>query len=196
MEARKCLLVSLCIFLFLFIVGCTEQTQQVNPVINEPVVEEQLQEPEEEVIFEEYLTIHRIKGGKQNAYLYYEDKRAALINCGETIYAPIVVDKLNKIFDENENLIFNNIIITNTSKNYIGGCKDIIVDFPDLRRVDIYDNATEDKEYTDIIFWTRKEKLNIDEDFIFNLSYNNYIINLSNITTNTVITNGTEFIPQ
>ena len=141
----------------LLMIGCA--TQQQCPTINCPqptLVSAPQPEPTTEIV-QEGKKIYKFNWGTE-AYLILEDKKMDIINCGKTAYGPLAVETIKETLTSN-NLQLRNLIISNTESSYIGGCKDIVVAFPEIEYVYIFGQSQDTKEYNDFIIWTPPGKL-------------------------------------
>lgn len=137
----------------LLLVGCSTQ-QHTCPTINCPPCEE------EPIIEEEISNIIVIDAGTE-VYLEVWDSYIDVTNCGKTAYGLVVIDNINK-----QNKKVRYLTINNTESNYIGGCKDILIEFPEIEKVYIKDIERDTNEYKELIRWIPSDKLIKTERFI------------------------------
>ena len=95
---------------------------------------------------------HNISLGKLNVVYYDDGNNSNLTNCGEEVYGPVLVQELRKLDANNFSLIINN-----SSKIWIGGCKEVIKNFRKIPYVIFKVNETED--FKDILYWTPENKI-------------------------------------
>ena len=122
------------------------------PTVNCPQTKAPNEEPEIEL---ESIKIYKLVLGT-DVYLIEDDNKMDIVNCGRTAYGPVIVEEIK---DRLGNLQLRNLIISDTSKEYIGGCKDIIVAFQDIEMVLVYGEFQDTQESNDFIEWTPASKI-------------------------------------
>lgn len=133
----------------LFIIGCTPTYEC--PIVTCPLCEI------EELEIEENITRYEIDGGTP-IYLIVGDLTVDIVNCGDIAHGLVVVDEIRHITAEND-LGVRNLIVNNTYSKYIGGCKDILIEFPEIQKVQIKDIERDTDEYKEFIRWIPSYKI-------------------------------------
>lgn len=137
----------------LFLIGCTPPAYDC-PQINCPQNEETINSALLNKTAQD-RTILTINAGTE-INLEVIDGYMDITNCGKTVYGPIAVDEIK---GASNNYTIRNLIINNTESNYIGGCRDILIEFPEIEIVYIMDIARDTIEYNELIRWTPPNKL-------------------------------------
>ena len=177
----------LLLFLFLlFLVGCTTPTVQC-PIVNCKPCDNA--DAETNIVSEEeLLTINKIPAGT-DVYLVHEQSEADIINCGNIAHGPATAEQIKDIIHR-DNLGINNLIIANSTKEHIGGCKDILIWFSEIKSVVVYNNYTTTDEFNDFIDWIPPNKLMLKKNESYNLVYNGHTINFNMLVGDITKTDG------
>jgi uncharacterized protein YcfL len=135
----------LILLISLLLIGCS--AQYTCPTITCPSYEE------EPIIEEETSNIIVIDAGTE-VYLEVRDNYIDITNCGKTAYGLVVIDSINK-----QNKKVRYLTINNTESSYIGGCRDILIEFPEIEKVYIKDIERDTEEYRELIRWVPSNKI-------------------------------------
>ena len=166
--------------------GCQQST--VCPVCNCPSQETTEYAPQDSF---SGVDIQKINAGKQSVFVVDNGEYKDVINCGNPAHGVYIVDELYEATNSFDSI--RNLIITNTTVDYIGGCADILIRVPEIKGVYIYDDSRDTESYRNLIKWTPDHKLNIKYPVEYTLFYEENKIDLNKITEDHMITDGVEY---
>lgn len=187
MLKKILLLLSLALISF-FVFGCDAQTQtpaqtQQPGQIPQTVVNTQQETNLTPVVIPvvKKINAYKIPAGKENVYAILYNGTLNIVNCGNSVYAPVVAEKLQ---DLKGTAAVNYLVLTNYSSDYIGGCTQILAAFNNvIKEVRLYQSTTQVRDevvLNDVRAWMSPgtERIMSGE---WQLQYDNIIVNQSNI---------------
>jgi len=139
------------------------------------------------------LLIYKIDGGYEDVYAVANPRSLDIYNCGNEAHGIITSQKIRDILSTR--YILGNLYVLNTNNNFIGGCVDILKDFPEIRNVYLYGKEANSKEYDSLIEWSPVGRTFLYNTGNFSLEYNGHEINFSRVNSALVETDGEVYTP-